>query len=143
MNGDGVRFFDTNILVYSEEGPTTEKGRIAGALVSRCIETGQGRLSSQVLGEYFVTVTRKIKTPLDQETARRRVELLSCMPVVAIDAPMVLAAIGAMLRYGISYWDSQILAAAAASGATVLYSEDLNSGQEYLGLKVENPFASA
>jgi predicted nucleic acid-binding protein len=68
------------------------------------------------------------------------VELFSIMPVLPIDAGLVSAALTTMRRYDISYWDALIITAAAAMQCSLLYSEDLNPGQEYLGVRVVDPF---
>ena len=88
-----------------------------------------------------MTVTRKIRIPLPVDTARRRLELFSLMPCAAIDGPMVLAAVGITDRCQLSYCDAPIIAAASASGAKLIYSEDLSNGQDYPGARVVNPFA--
>jgi predicted nucleic acid-binding protein len=90
--------------------------------------------------EFFVTVTRKITKPVDAETAKAIVADLSRWYLHVPAADDVLAAIGIHQRTGISFWDAMIVRSAAEIGCTVLYSEDLNAGQEYSGVRVENPF---
>ena len=140
MSAAKAYFLDTNILVYADDSLDAWKHKRSESLILDGIEKGLSRVSAQVLGEYFVTITRKIAVPLDAETARRRVELLSIMPVLPIDARLVSTAISTMRRYGISYWDALIVSAAAAAGCSVLYTEDLNRGQEYLGVRVVDPY---
>jgi predicted nucleic acid-binding protein len=140
MIAESPFFLDTNILVYSEDRGSGSKSERAKDLITRGISESRGRISAQVLGEYFVTVTRKLAVTLPFSETKRRIALYSLMPVTAIDGPLVSAAIIAMERYGLGYWDALIVAAASASGAKILYSEDFNTGQEYLGVRVENPF---
>ena len=97
-------------------------------------------LSVQVLQEFFVTVTRKIANPLNAETAKGIVADYSRWYLHVPAADDVLAAIGIHQRTGISFWDAMIVRSAAEIGCEVLYSEDLDAGQEYSGVRVENPF---
>ena len=97
-------------------------------------------MSSQVLGEFFVVVTQRIKEPLSADEAMEIIEVLSVLPVAEIDLPLVKHAIETHKVYGISYWDSLIVAAAERTGCHKLVSEDLNDGQKYNGIVVENPF---
>ncbi|MFO8074373.1 MAG: PIN domain-containing protein [Polyangia bacterium] len=97
-------------------------------------------LSAQVLGEYYVTVTAKLDPGLDRAAAHRDLERLATWRPVPIDDGLVRAALGEQDRYGFSYWDALIVAAARASGAEILLSEDLQHGQELDGLKVVDPF---
>lgn len=134
------RFVDTNILVYAHDDSAGGKRDRARALVEHLWETREGCLSVQVLQEFFVTVTRKIVKPLDVETTRGIVADLSRWFVHAPAADDVLSAIGVHQRTGISFWDAMIVRSAAEIGCSVVYSEDLNAGQEYSGVRVENPF---
>ena len=132
-------FLDTNVLVYavsSAEGDS-RKSRRALDLVERT-EFG---LSAQVLQEFYVTVTRKIRKPLSPEQAVALLDEYRVFPTVATDYPLIVAAVELSLRHGISYWDGAVLAAAEALEAPVLYTEDLNHGQVIDGVRVENPFA--
>jgi predicted nucleic acid-binding protein len=96
--------------------------------------------SAQVLQEFFVTATRKIKFPLSVAEAIGWIERLSIRPVVTIDAALVVLGVHTAARYRLSYWDGAIIAAAQSIGAATLYSEDLNDGQVYAGVRVINPF---
>jgi predicted nucleic acid-binding protein len=113
MNGNR-RFVDTSILVYAHDDSAGHKRDQARALVEQLWESRDGCLSVQVLQEFFVSVTRKIAKPLD--------------------------AVGIHQRTGISFWDAMIVRSAAEMGCAVLYSEDLNAGQDYSGVPLENPF---
>lgn len=112
----------------------------ARALVERLWESREGCLSVQVLQEFFVNVTRKIAKPLDAETAKAIVADFSRWYLHIPGADDVLAAVGIHQRTGISFWDAMIVRSAAEIGCAVLYSEDLNAGKEYSGVRVENPF---
>jgi predicted nucleic acid-binding protein len=134
------RFVDTNILVYAHDDSAGGKRDKARALVEQLWESRDGCLSVQVLQEFFVTVTRKIARPLTAEAAREIIADLSRWYVHAPAADDVLAAISIHQETGISFWDAMIVRSTAEIGCTLLYSEDLNAGQEYSGVRVENPF---
>jgi predicted nucleic acid-binding protein len=96
--------------------------------------------SGQVLQEFYTVVTRRGGNPLTPDEAFTWIEWLERLPCVPIDAALVMHAIWMSERYRIDYWDGAILAAAASLGAETLYTEDLNHGQMYGGVKVVNPF---
>jgi len=133
-------FLDSNIIVYAYDRHEPEKLVKARSLLISGIAQENAVVSSQVLGEFFVVVTQRIKEPLSGDEAMRIIEILSVLPVVEIDLSLVKRAIETYKTYGISYWDSLILAAAEYTGCRKLVSEDLNDGQEYNGIVVENPF---
>ena len=104
------------------------------------IESADFATSAQVLQEFFVTVVRKAARPLSAEQALDWIEQLIVFPCQIIDHRLVRIAIEKSERFGISYWDAAILAAAEALGAETVYSEDLNAGQRYGQVRVVNPF---
>ena len=134
------RFVDTNLLVYAHDDSAGIKRDRARTLVEQLWDSREGCLSIQVLQEFFVAVTRKIAKPLDTETAKEIVADLSRWRVHVPAADDVLGAIGIQQRAGISFWDAMIIRSAAEMSCAVLYSEDLNAGQDYSGVRVENPF---
>jgi len=133
-------FLDTNILVYAYDEHEPEKQIRAQTLLRTAIQEESAVLSVQVLGEFFVVVTRRIKEPLSANDAEKIIDALSILPVVEIDLTLVKRAIATKTRYRISYWDLLIVAAAERAGCSTILSEDLNHGQEYNGVLVENPF---
>jgi predicted nucleic acid-binding protein len=133
-------FFDTNVLVYRYDRRDPIKQLIAQELLKTGIENETAVVSAQVLGEFFTTVTRKIQSPLSIEEAQVAVNLISSLPVVALDLALVKRAIGTQMRYQISYWDALIVAAAESADCTRILTEDLNPGQSYHGIVVVNPF---
>ncbi len=134
-------FFDTNVIVYAFDASAPAKRTTAQRLFAQCAADGTLLLSVQVLQEFYVTVTRKLERRLPEDEAVAAVESLSAFPVVATDAPMVLAALNTHRRAAISFWDALIVEAARAGGAAVLYSEDLHDGLDFGGLRVSNPFS--
>jgi len=133
-------FLDTNVLVYAYDQSEPEKQARAQALLSWGIEREKAVLSTQVLGEFFVVVTRKIQFPIPVDQVAEVVNLLSILPVVEIDLKLVRQAIAVHEDLQISYWDALIVTAAARVGCQKILSEDLNAGQSYCGVRVENPF---
>ena len=134
-------FVDTNILLYSRDASEPQKQAIAAAKLAELWETRGGRLSIQVLNEYFVSVTRKIKPGLSPEEAWDDIEALSAWNPLPIDMAILTRAFAVQRRYQLSWWDSMIVAAAEAAGCTRILSEDLSHDASYLGITVENPFA--
>ena len=137
------RFVDTNVLLYAHDDSAGTKRDQARTLLEQLWESRDGCLSVQVLQEFFVNVTRKIAKPLSAETAKEIVADLSHWHMHVPAADDVLGAIGIHQRAGISFWDGMIVHSAAEMGCAVVYSEDLNAGQDYSGVRVENPFQVA
>jgi len=131
-------FFDTNILVYTDDEDAPAKQERAIDLLAVHRRDGTGVISMQVLQEYFVAVTRKLH--VEARTARRKVELLAEFDVAIPDVPDVLAAIDLHRLYGYSFWDCLILRSAKQAGCRVVFSEDLQVGREVDGLRIVNPF---
>jgi predicted nucleic acid-binding protein len=131
-------FFDTNVLVYADDKAAPAKQRRALDLVAEQRRAGTGVVSLQVLQEYFVTVTRKLR--VDARIARRKVELLAEFDVAAPEVADILAAIDLHRLHGFSFWDALILRAAKQSGCSVLLSEDLQETRELDGIRIVNPF---
>jgi predicted nucleic acid-binding protein len=94
------------------------------------------------LQELFVTLTRKVSERCSIEEALAVLEDLTAWPVVVIDYPAIRAAAGLVGQAQLSFWGALVVVAAARSGAALLYTEDLNDGQEILGVRISNPFAA-
>lgn len=141
MNFMSVEFCDTNILLYAHDTTADAKQERALALLQRLWATENGAVSIQVLQELYVGLTRKLSQPVTVAAAREIVESLSAWQVIRPGARDVLAAIDTGVRWQISFWDAMVLTTARLAGATVLWSEDLNAGQDYDGVVVRNPFA--
>lgn len=137
----GKFFLDTNILVYAHDVSDPSKRDRSRELVYEAIRTGNGVMSPQVLSEFFVTVTRKIEVPIPEEHARKEILLLSTICSVDLDATLVVKALDMRQRWGVSYWDAMILAAAERGKCAIVYSEDLSHEQRYGGVQVINPFS--
>jgi predicted nucleic acid-binding protein len=134
-------FLDTNILVYAVSSAEGDAAKSSKAL--ELVQRTDFGLSAQVLQEFYVTVTRKIRKPLAPELAVAFMDEYRVFPTVPTDYPLITSAVELSLRYGISYWDGAIVAAAAALEATTLYTEDLSHGQSYGEVRAVNPFLEA
>ncbi len=134
-------FFDTNILIYTDDKAAPAKQRRALDLVAEHRNAGTGVLSLQVLQEYFVTATRKLR--VDPATARRKTELLAEFDVVIPAIADVLASIDLHRLHGFSFWDAMVLRAASQAGCRVLLSENFQTSRQFDGIVIVNPFRSA
>ena len=135
-----LAFFDTNILVYTEDASAPAKLGRATKLLEKHLLDDTAVLSLQVLQEYFSVVTRKFNVPA--ERAQRRVEIFSSAKVVRFEVRDVIAAIELHRLTPLSFWDALIVHAARVSGANVLYSEDFQHDAIHGGVRVINPFLS-
>ena len=133
-------FFDTNVLVYLFDAGSPRKQAKARDLVEKHGLAGDLLLSTQVLQEFYVELTRKLEPAVPADVAYQAVRDLATLPLVLVDAGMVLAAVRSSQEHQISFWDSLIFQAAVEGGAGILYSEDFQHGREMGGLRVENPF---
>lgn len=133
-------FLDTNVIVYAYDASEPTRQTKAQAILEEALRNEKAHVSAQVLGEFFVVVTKRIHQPMSVAEAQVVIEALAVLPVHEIDAPLVHRAIATHERYRISYWDSLILAAAERARCEKLYSEDLGDGHEYNGVLVVNPF---
>lgn len=131
-------FVDTNILVYAYDDDSPRKRAMARQLLLEKAE--QIVLSTQVLGEFYVTVTRKLARPLDALRAVEAVDALCTFTVRPLGAELVRSAVRRSRSAPLSYWDALIVESAIDAGATVLLTEDLQHGQTFGHLRVVNPF---
>lgn len=141
-NGTDPQFIDTNILLYAYDRSAGIKRDVAAGLLRGLWETRCGRISVQVLQEFYVAATSKVRAPLSRETALRVVEDYGHWRVHSPTVADVTRAAHIQERYQISFWDAMIIQSAARLSCTTLWSEDLNPGQVYEGVTVRNPFAS-
>ena len=136
----GADFIDTNIWVYAYDNHFPDKQQRAQEIIISAVRNGNGVLSTQVLGEFFTVVTRKIKIPLSVRNARDIIKYMGRMTVQEIDVLIVERALDTLEQYKISYWDSLIIATAERAHCKRILSEDLNAGQKYHGIEITNPF---
>ena len=132
---------DTNVLVYVRDASDPEKQRRAAEWMAALWEQRNGRLSTQVLQEYYVTLTRKLDPPRAREDARDDVASLSAWGPASPDQETFEIAGRVDDRFSLSWWDALIVAAALGAECSWLLSEDLPDGMEIFGVKVISPFA--
>lgn len=135
-----MRLVDTNVLLYAVSAAAGETAKRERAIA--LLESGGLSLSAQVLGEFFHQATRPTRP--NALTAARALAFLAALdafPVQPVTHEVFLAAVTLSERYGLSYWDSAILAAARAMECDAVYSEDMSAQQDYDGIAVINPFA--
>ena len=143
MTGErALSFVDTNVLVYAFDKSSSPKKLVAQRLMNELMAEDRLRVSTQVLQELFVTLTRKVTQHCSSEEALAVLDDLTAWPLMVIDYTLIRAAVGLADQAKLSFWDALVVVAAAWSGATVLYTEDLNDGQEILGVRISNPFAA-
>ena len=137
-----LSFVDTNVLVYAFERGDSARKRAAQRLMDELVAEDRLRVSTQVLQELFVTLTRKVAQPCSAREALAVMEDLAAWPLMVVDFEAIRAAVELASEAGLSFWDALIVVAASRSGATVLYTEDMNDGQEVLGVRIRNPFVT-
>ena len=135
----GVAFVDSNILIYAHDLDAGVKRERAVAKLRELWNSGTGRLSIQVLQEFFVNATQKLATPIARSTAREIIETYGVWVRHATTVETVTRATVISDLARISFWDALIVASAEEVEADELLSEDLNAGQSIVGIKVVNP----
>ncbi len=138
MSGGKV-FLDTNVLVYAQDRDAAKKRKRSRELIEDIATTGVGVISTQVLQEFYVTVTRKMGVaPL---AAKAVMQSFRIFEVVQISPELIAQAIDRAVLSQLSLWDSLIVTASVSGGCTTMYSENLNAGQLIDGVRIVNPFA--
>lgn len=133
---------DTNVLVYAYDRSAPDKQRRALDVLDRLVVSGVGAISTQVLAEFFVAVTRKIANPLAVPEAYGRItNYLQIWTVLEVSGVIVLEAARGVRDHQFNFWDAQIWATARLNQIPVVFSEDFNPGQVTEGVRFVNPFA--
>lgn len=132
-------FFDSNILVYADDASAPKKQRRAIELIAEHRQSRTGVVSLQVVQEYFVAATSKLRAHV--LTTRRKVEMLGVFHLVTPDLVDILAAIDLHRQHNFSFWDALIIRSAKQAGCKVLLTEDLQHLREIEGVRIVNPFA--
>lgn len=133
-------FVDTNVLVYVRDRTDEGKQRRAAEWMAALWDARLGRLSVQVLQEYYVTLTKKLEPARTVEEAREDVIALSAWRPATIDLGTIERAWDLQDRFGFSWWDSLIAAAALGTGCRYILSEDFQDGQVVDGMTIMSPF---
>jgi predicted nucleic acid-binding protein len=132
---------DTNVLVYAYERSEPAKQQRASDLLNALLAKAVVKISTQVLAEFFVTITRKLSAPLALDMARERVHrYMQLCDVVDVTGATVVEAMRGAREYRLHYWDAQIWAAARLAGVGLVFSEDFRDGAVLDGVRFVNPF---
>lgn len=133
-------FVDTNVLIYAHDVDAKAKHDIAKRVLHELWSDRAGVLSTQVLQEFYVNVTRKISRPISKEAARLVVGTYTiwCVDTTPTE---ISSAFRIEDESRIGFWDALIVASAIKSGSKRILSEDFNAGQTIAGVRIENPFA--
>jgi predicted nucleic acid-binding protein len=133
-------FVDTNILVYAHDADAGEKHAAAAQAVADLWESKIGILSTQVLQELYITLTRKVTSPVTGNFARKLIRNYLTWELVLNDGAIILHAGEIGENYHLSFWDGLIVAAAYSKNSAIILTEDMNHGQIIEGIRIENPF---
>ncbi len=136
-----IDFVDTNVLVYALDEDQGERHETASTLVTELWETEQGVLSTQVLQEFYVTLTRKLQKPMTRPRARAVVERYAAWPTHQVTSDDVLAASELEQRHSLAFWDALIVVAAQRMNATRLVTEEMQGDRAFGAVRIFNPFA--
>ncbi|MBN9463255.1 MAG: PIN domain-containing protein [Burkholderiales bacterium] len=134
-------FVDANVLVYARDAGDLRRQPQARAWLEWLWQEQLGRTSMQVLSEYYVTVTRKLKPGLPEEQAWDDVEALMHWHPQPVDRATMARARAIQARHRLAWWDALVVAAAHEQGCAVLLTEDLQDGALIDGVRIRNPFA--
>jgi predicted nucleic acid-binding protein len=137
---NGKIFVDTNILIYAHDLDSGMKYAAAAGLLKQLWESETGLLSTQVIQEFYVNVTRKIPHRLSPIQARGLIDNYFAWPVIIIDTGTIRRASEIEERYRLSFWDALIIAAAVKGRADQIVTEDLKAGETIEGIEIVNPF---
>jgi len=133
-------FFDTNILVYLYDKSEAKKGVIARQLIQEYGANGSMVLSTQVLQEFYVTVTKMGQRMLTKEAASEIVNDLSEFPLIQVNKSIIVRAMKRHQTKMFSFWDSLIVEAALQAGCSTLLTEDMQDGLVIDAMTIQNPF---
>ncbi len=133
-------FVDTNIIVYAYDSTAGERHSVAKKAVGALWQSGRGLISTQILQELYVTLTRKIPLPLKTAQAKEIIEDMLTWDLVVNDGESILQAIALEAKEKLSFWDALVVVAAARGGSGILLSEDLPAGRTIAGVRIINPF---
>ena len=136
-------FVDTNVLVHARDAAVPEKQERAAGWIEHLWRTRAGRLSYQVLNEYYVTVTAKLRPGMKPAEGRADVRALLAWAPVSGSPEQLEAAWHLQDSFSVSWWDAQIIAAAQQAGCSVLLTEDLQHGQRFGDVQVRSPFLAS
>ena len=133
-------FVDTNILVYARDSSESEKQPTAKQWLTHLWQQESGRISAQVLNEYYVTVTQKLKPGLSREQARADIRALAVWQPLEISTKLIEASWDIQDQYAYSWWDTLVITSSLFLDCKYLLSEDMQHEQKINNLTIINPF---
>lgn len=134
-------FVDTNILLYALDEDQGDRYEVAAATVEALWESSEGVLSTQVLQELYVNLTRKLRKPMTRPRARSTVERYTTWPIHQVTPDDILAAAELEQRQSLAFWDALIVISAQRIGADRILTEDMQAGRSFGTVRIENPFS--
>ena len=134
-------FVDTNIVLYAYDQREPEKSAIAREILSDLWRTREGLVSTQVLQELYVNLTRKLRVVVPRSKARALVGRYGRWPVYAITTGDILEAADLEQRQSLSFWDALVVESARVAEVATLLTEDMQHGREFGGVTVTDPYA--
>ena len=134
-------FVDTNVLLYADDRSGGAKTTIAGELIDNLLLEDGGRISMQILKEYYANATGKLG--MGRDVAATRARLYARLGLVPLEPDILWSAMDLHRLEPISFWDALVVRTAQAARCTILYTEDLQDGRVYDGVRIVNPFAGA
>jgi predicted nucleic acid-binding protein len=134
----GKVFVDTNVLIYLFSKTEPEKRERCAQLISSLDQENQLVWSTQVMQEFCHVLIKKFKFP--PEIVKEQLNLFDSFELVKNDRKILETALDFQAMYNCSYWDSLILSAATSAQCKHLLSEDMQTGQRFIGLKIQSPF---
>jgi predicted nucleic acid-binding protein len=133
-------FIDTNVLLYAFDERDAAKRDRSRLWLTTCWRERCGRLSTQVLNEFYANARRRFSSALSAGDARAEVRRYQQWTPWQIDHPTIETAWAVESRYGLNYWDALMLSAAQHLGCEFLLTEDLQHDQQIDGVRIVNPF---
>jgi predicted nucleic acid-binding protein len=133
----GKVFLDANILVYAQDRDSPVKQRRSREIIAELAASGMGVISTQVMQEFYVATTRRMG--VEPLAAKSVLRTFAIFEIAQTSPGLIEDAIDCSILNKISFWDALIVAAAAATDCTTIYSEDLQHGQVMQGVRIENP----
>ena len=135
----GKTFIDSNVLAYAQDKAYRDKQKKSRKLIAELAASGEGVISTQVMQEFYLAATRKLG--VEPLAVKGILKTFSVFEIVQVTPALIQEAVDCSILNTTSFWDALVLAAASAAGCTTVFTEDMNSGQRILGVKVQNPFS--
>jgi predicted nucleic acid-binding protein len=133
-------FVDTNVFLYALDERQDDRHDVAAHILEELWESREGVLSTQVLQELYVNLTRKLRKPMTRPRARAIVERYAAWPVHQVTAADIVSASELEQRHTLAFWDALVVISAQRIGADRILTEDMQAGRSFGGVRIESPF---